>query len=58
MGEAGPATLFDNTNKPSEWRGHGSITEISPTQLLYRDDSDIEVTYLPDAEVPAKGVCA
>ena len=56
--EAGPATLFDNTNKPAEWRGHGTITEISPTRLLYRDDSDIGVTYLPDAEVPPKGTCA
>lgn len=56
--EAGPATLFDNTNKPAEWQGHGTITEISPTRLLYRDDSDIEVTYLPDAEVPPKGTCA
>ena len=56
--EAGAATLFDNTNKPSVWRGHGTLTEVGPTRLLYRDDSDIEMTFLPDAEVPPKGVCA
>lgn len=56
--EAGPATLFDNTNKPYEWRGRGTVTEISSTELLYRDESGIEVTFLPDAEVPPKGPCA
>lgn len=36
---------FDNTNKPARWRGHGTVTEASPTRLLYRDDSGIEVLY-------------
>jgi hypothetical protein len=56
--EAGPATLFDATNKPDEWQGYGTVTELSSTRLLYRDESDIEATFLPDAEVPPQGTCA
>lgn len=48
---------FDNLNYPARWRGHGVVTEVSPTRLLYRDDSGVEVLYLPDAEVPPAG-CA
>ena len=57
--EAGPAMLFDDTDKPAGWRGHGTVTEVGPARLLYRDDSGVEVTYLPDAEVvPPPDHCA
>ena len=55
--EASPEP-FDGENKPASWRGHGTITEVGPTRLRYRDDSGVEVTYLPDAQVPPRGVCA
>ncbi|HEY0240217.1 MAG TPA: hypothetical protein VGC37_16400 [Friedmanniella sp.] len=49
--EASPEP-FDDENKPASWRGHGTLTEVTPARLLYRDDSGVEVTYLPDADVP------
>lgn len=55
--EASPEP-FDNMNKPASWRGHGTVTEVSPSRLLYRDDSGVEVTFLPEAEVPPPGPCA
>ena len=49
---------FDDENKPASWRGHGTISEIGPTRLLYQDDSGVKVTYVPDAEVPPVTNCA
>jgi hypothetical protein len=45
--EAGPATLFDQTNAPTEWVGSGVVTRPTPSELVFRDDSGIEVRFAP-----------
>lgn len=45
--DAGPATLFDQTNVPQEWVGSGTVTRTTPSELVYLDDSGIEVRFVP-----------
>lgn len=45
--EAGPATLFDQTNAPQEWVGRGTVSRATPSELDYRDDSGIDVRFVP-----------
>lgn len=45
--EAGPATLFDQTNAPREWVGRGTVSRPTPSELVYQDDSGIEVRFAP-----------
>lgn len=45
--EAGPATLFDQTNAPQEWIGSGTVTHSTSSELVYRDDAGIEVRFVP-----------
>lgn len=46
---------FNDMSAPSNWRGRGTVTEVNATRLLYRDESGVEVTFVPDADVPDRG---
>lgn len=43
---------FDATNAPAKWRGTGAVSLRGTSELIYRDDSGIELTFLPEAQVP------
>lgn len=43
---------FDSTNAPASWKGKGTVTTVTETRLLYRDESGVEVAFVPDDGVP------
>jgi hypothetical protein len=39
---------FDGTNAPESFAGRGQVERVSPEELRYRDDSGIELRFIPD----------
>ena len=50
--EVAPPEPFDATNAPASWKGTGTVTTVTETRLLYRDESGVEVEFVPDDGVP------
>lgn len=48
---------FDGTNVPEAWTGSGTIVQLTPAQLRYRDSSGIKINFVPDDGI-APSPCA
>lgn len=43
---------FDDTNAPSTWQGRGVVTQVTDSRLVFRDESGVEVVFVPDDGIP------